>query len=621
MKQCHGDDVTVITFDHHHNTGTSTLLTLAAYLAMPEIQELYIFHQVRAFWFDCKSLEICKKLVTDEKAVKGHVIPLTFDCAHLTRGSQSNKTVLYPPKDVVLALAQSSTPHVFRDASLVLCNAILDPRFVILDLDTMILKIHKLKVTLALEFKHHVLAFSSYDNNTRSVTEEYYVKHWSYIPYTLRPSSPSFELERYLSEFNETALSLQPYVFVDPLVYYNGFLATVVWFIVLIQKRKQTMVQKHKANHIHSKYLPHVCLEDLEASEWHNLNINCKQSENINGGLSDLQVPPTMIKEKSVGQEKYTTLDLSSRGVSKPIMNGQALYSQHLEVHGQERCFISAREKTLLHEYEVNEFNYIWSQMVRLVIDCPQLCHTNPFHHDVQKWPAPSDPLTQFYLHLAREDPEYLDLKKYDMLEVLWRSWVNTRLYKVNGDALWRLMYVCSLEPICHLKKTVTYIKKHTAKWTVGPMDFCIHCYPAGKRKKCIEKKYQDKWRILHEQDKVLCEEQLQHWCLIWHIWYPFVRSVLSGAKGQVWENMAKFFSPLRALSRHPYIPQKVRVVDLNILESWKPLEGSDKGVCYLLGWWPWSSIQYQSPNTHQKRLQLEWEFETLDGQHGGNED
>ncbi len=86
---------------------------------------------------------------------------------------------------------------------------------------------------------------------------------------------------------------------------------------------------------------------------------------------------------------------------------------------------------------------------------------------DAQKWPAPSDPLTRFYLHLAHEDPEYLgglvlllvcvvdkclldhnhhlDLKKYDTLEVPWRSWVNTCLYKVNGDALWSLMYVRSL--------------------------------------------------------------------------------------------------------------------------------------------------------------------------------
>ncbi len=122
---------------------------------------------------------------------------------------------------------------------------------------------------------------------------------------------------------------------------------------------------------------------------------------------------------------------------------------------------------------------------------------------------------------------------------------------------------------MCRLKKTVTYIKKHTAKWTVGPMDFCIvghvftdvgkrsvlcrivlrlllsscvrkaaicrgdpvltemekyalervhdtrHRYPAGKHKKHIENKYQDKWRILREQDKVVHEEQLQHRRLI----------------------------------------------------------------------------------------------------------
>lgn len=73
--------------------------------------------------------------------MKGHVIPLTFDCAHLTRGSRSNKMVLYPPEDVVPALAQSSTPCAFRDAGLVLCDAILDPRFVIWDLDTTILEV------------------------------------------------------------------------------------------------------------------------------------------------------------------------------------------------------------------------------------------------------------------------------------------------------------------------------------------------------------------------------------------------------------------------------------------------------------------------------------------------
>lgn len=143
---------------HHREIGTSTLLTLAACLAMPEIQELYFFHQIlhdfiqdcnnnshslqlRAFWFDCKSLEIRKKLVTDKKAVKGHVIPLTFDYAHLTRGSWSSKMVLYPPEDVVPALAQSSTPRAFRDAGLVLRDTILDPRFITLDLYMMILEV------------------------------------------------------------------------------------------------------------------------------------------------------------------------------------------------------------------------------------------------------------------------------------------------------------------------------------------------------------------------------------------------------------------------------------------------------------------------------------------------
>ncbi|SJL04594.1 uncharacterized protein ARMOST_07962 [Armillaria ostoyae] len=293
------------------------------------------------------SLEICKKLVTDKKAVKGHVIPLTFYYAHLTRGSQSSKTVLYPPEDVVPALAQASTPHAFRDAGLVLRDAILDPRFIILDLDTMILEVQvlqhcspqiytihdwnerickvdrwqrKFKVMLALEFKHHVLTFGSQDNNTRvfwSATEEYYVKHWSYIPNMLRPSSASFELEGYLSEFNETALSRQPYIFVDPLVYYNGFLATVVWFIVLIRKRKQTMVQKREANHICSKYLSRVCSEDLEASEWHDLNNPNIRAEGTIGLVCGAFQDPSdddqgsvdediiFNMEKSAGQEKY----------------------------------------------------------------------------------------------------------------------------------------------------------------------------------------------------------------------------------------------------------------------------------------------------------------------------
>lgn len=118
--------------------------------------------------------------------------------------------------------------------------------------------------------------------------------------------------------------------------------------------------------------------------------------------------------------------------------------------------------------------------------------------------------------------------------------------------------------PISHLKKTIAYIKRHTAKWTVGPMDFCVvglvftdvgrkrvylcqclpicltkfvirklaicwgdpaltatkkfvleclhdtcHRYPPGKHKKHIERKHQDRWKELREHDKLACNAHL----------------------------------------------------------------------------------------------------------------
>ncbi|PBK84526.1 hypothetical protein ARMGADRAFT_1037025 [Armillaria gallica] len=153
---------------------------------------------------------------------------------------------------------------------MILCDTILDPRFIILDLDSTILEDCKFKVALALEFEHHVLAFRANDKNTRVfwfATEEYHVKNWSYIPHMLRPSLASFDLKSYLSGFNELSLSSQPYTFVDSLAFYDGFLAMIVWFIVLIRKRKQIMVQKHEANCLFTKYHSHGHSEDLEAAE------------------------------------------------------------------------------------------------------------------------------------------------------------------------------------------------------------------------------------------------------------------------------------------------------------------------------------------------------------------
>ncbi|KAK0434845.1 hypothetical protein EV421DRAFT_1909146 [Armillaria borealis] len=650
---------------------------------MPEIHELYFFYhilcdfvqdcnaksrslQVIALWFDCKALEIRNKLVTDEKAVKGHVIPLTYDFAHLTRGSKSMKTVLYLPQDVVPALAQSSSPRAFREAGMVLRDTILDPRFIILDLDSTILEVQvlqhcspqiysiqdwrdrickvnrwerKFKITLALEFKHHVLVVYW------CAMEEYRVKHWSYIPHMLRPSLPSFDIEEYLSGFHESTIYSQPY-------------------------RKQTMVQKQEANRLLSKYHSHNSSEDLEAAELQDLHNNRKvQTE----GSVDQSQPTRKCKRQSLrspspldidegisfdvdesgrdpSQEKYNLEGMSiikllresgpfpTRGIgvytSAEILHKSAIppmtparevfrspsrtarlceaiyafllymcqdingivrksrqyscftlyadveeqigYSNHLDIHGQERCFVSAREKKLLHEYEACHSGDIHTpfSIARQHIDpfeptviLEALVTPGHLGHlifgqrkwmelcpDARNWPAPNDPLTRFYLHLANDDSGYLDhnhhldLKIYNTLQVPTRSWVDTRLYKLGSNALWTLMHIQNLTPMCRLKKMVKYIKQHTAKWTVGPMDFCVvglvftdvgrtklaicrgdpalsatekfvlerlhdtrHRYPIGTRKARIEKKHKDRWKELCKQDKLAREEQLQH--------------------------------------------------------------------------------------------------------------
>ncbi|KAK0430243.1 hypothetical protein EV421DRAFT_1744283 [Armillaria borealis] len=219
--------------------------------------------QSQGLWFDCKKSEILDELVTDPLAVAGHVIPLTYKYSKLSRGASATRTFLYPPAAIAPALEKNSSVSAFQSAEMNLHDVVLDPRNIILDLDRIILEVRKFKVTLALEFQDHVVAFGFYDNNTSVwfipltflevstlfqvywyAAEEYTPKHWSYVPYVRRGNPRElFDVNDYVAGFDENTLSTKPYVLVDPLTYYDGFLATIVWFIAILCRQKQAKVK------------------------------------------------------------------------------------------------------------------------------------------------------------------------------------------------------------------------------------------------------------------------------------------------------------------------------------------------------------------------------------------
>ncbi|PBK69407.1 hypothetical protein ARMSODRAFT_1018825 [Armillaria solidipes] len=683
---------------------------------MPEIRELYIFHhilrdfledcathsrplQVLQLWFDCKQSEITQGLVTDPSAVSGHIVPLTYKYSRLTRGSKATQTNLYPPPDIVPALEKCSTPLAFRQASMIFRDVILDPRFIILDLHSTILEIQvlqhcspqiyditdwkerickvdrwvrKFKVSLALEFRDHVLVFGSYDNNTRVYwysAEEYQARHWDYVPYIRQDgNSERLDLDAYLSGFNESLIATNPYIFVDPLAYYHGFLATIVWFIVVLRKRKQASLKKRETRRLMLKYLPTRSTNsgpDIKADK-----IQRPQGKQSQGSGSTKRKPsmlsspyddrledtPADILQDGANLEKVTIVQLlrragpfPTRGIgiyaSEEILRKTGIppltpardvfrspsrtarlceaifafltytqaplaqllgksrhhhrftlyssraeqigYSAHLDVHGQARCFVTSREKSLLLQYEVRNLVTILEET--LLIYPAQSSHNvasqTPFHPsklridpfepmcikdalsipghlghlvfgekkwydlypDARAWPPPDDPLTRFYAYLAEHDRQFidldrhLDLAQYDTLESPVRSWVDTKLYKVGGDALWTLVHLHDQAPnTMRLKKTINFIKSHSDGWTVGPMDFCVigmvfpfvakshlaicrgdpalspsqryalermydsrHRYPSGKRKRRIERKHRNQWHKLRIQASI----------------------------------------------------------------------------------------------------------------------
>ncbi|PBK82939.1 hypothetical protein ARMGADRAFT_1089841 [Armillaria gallica] len=74
----------------------------------------------------------------------------------------------------------------------------------------------KFKISLALEFKEHVLTFGSYDNNTRVYwysAEDYAPRHWDYIPFLKRDDDYAnfgvhtpFNPDVYLADFDTKCL-------------------------------------------------------------------------------------------------------------------------------------------------------------------------------------------------------------------------------------------------------------------------------------------------------------------------------------------------------------------------------------------------------------------------------
>ncbi|KAK0488239.1 hypothetical protein EDD18DRAFT_1359697 [Armillaria luteobubalina] len=247
---------------------------------MPEIRELFFFFwvikdfidysnrnslplNVLQLWVDAKKEEEKGIIPLPDFAVadatKGNVFPLTKSMAHLTRGSKTVCTPIFPSALVIpslyRALQKDETElDICPTAGLCLQNVIKHPRMVCLDLQKAILYIQvlvhcspniytindwnetiqkvdkgtcKFKIILALQFKFHVLAFGSYDNNF----------YWFPSPAGAL-KHPAEDESHSLEDFSDKIFE-----FTDPLTQFHAWLAKLVEVLEAQRLRKTAEIK------------------------------------------------------------------------------------------------------------------------------------------------------------------------------------------------------------------------------------------------------------------------------------------------------------------------------------------------------------------------------------------
>ncbi|KAK0472943.1 hypothetical protein IW261DRAFT_1660048 [Armillaria novae-zelandiae] len=228
---------------------------------MPEIRELFFFFwvikdfidysnrnslplDVLQLWIDGKEDEekgiIPLPDVAVADAAEGTVFPLTKSMAHLTRGdSGSTQTPIFPSASTVPslyhALKKGETElDICPTAGLCLQNVIKHPRMIqvlvhcspniytINDWNETIRKVNKktrkLKIVLGIQFKFHVLAFASYDNNARF--------YWFSSPVGALQQQSTEDDNSHNQEEDFSDHSI--FEFTDPLTQFHAWLAKLV---------------------------------------------------------------------------------------------------------------------------------------------------------------------------------------------------------------------------------------------------------------------------------------------------------------------------------------------------------------------------------------------------------
>ncbi|SJL04261.1 uncharacterized protein ARMOST_07622 [Armillaria ostoyae] len=271
---------------------------------MPEVRELFFFYwvikdfiqyshrkslplDVLQLWIDAKEEEEDGTIALPKHAAKmakqGMVFPLTKSMAHLTRGDKS-VTTIYPSSHVVPSLHRplednETENDICRTAGLILQDVIKHPRLVCLDLKEIQVLAHcspniytindwfetihkvdkktrKFKVVLAFQFKNHVLAFCSYDNNVRFYWFPSCASGDEFLALTVHASRQSAEdgiRDRGEDYTDDLLFDGDFFEFTDPLVNFHGWLEKLVAGLETRRLRKLAESKRRRQEKLNQK--------------------------------------------------------------------------------------------------------------------------------------------------------------------------------------------------------------------------------------------------------------------------------------------------------------------------------------------------------------------------------
>ncbi|KAK0489694.1 hypothetical protein EDD18DRAFT_1359284 [Armillaria luteobubalina] len=557
---------------------------------MPEIRELFFFFwvikdfidysnrnslplNVLQLWIDAKKEEEKGIIPLPDFAVadatKGNVFPLTKSMAHLTRGSKTVCTPIFPSALVVpslyRALQKDETElDICPTAGLCLQNVIKHPRMVCLDLQKAILYIQvlvhcspniytindwnetiqkvdkgtrKFKIILALQFKFHVLAFGSYDNNVRF--------YWFPSPAGAL-KHPAEDESHNLEDFSDKIFE-----FTDPLTQFHAWLAKLVEVLEARRLRKTAEIKRQRQEVIDRVIGLQAQGDELDSSEKLKIEEMMQKEQSAaaanasqtlkDGGKSSKKkeskgkkvnagIPPLTKAEEVLNCPgrlarliesyfNFMSFMKSKKDADYILQHSRKRHRltinatekeklESLSVHGKDKCYVSQR-----HAYLIKLFNSVHGSVstpfsssgvdfydpfepayISDTLSLPGHLGHLIFGNKIWKKMCPSskieeeigkDPLSQYFNVLGRKKvkllkSKYLDLECYDnTLQVPTKKChVTPYVYEYNGThkQLWTVLDFAVMhkyENKDHDDRLLSTIKTTSDGWTVGPLDFC----------------------------------------------------------------------------------------------------------------------------------------------------